>query len=160
MKLNGTENANLWLFGKKMLFFYKFLWVLAKKKLHFGKSFLWAAWAIPNHAQLMCSVFWTCCKNLFFVMEFRKIFYINFDTYFLIFFPWISNINLNMPSRFLSLIFFHLILLFHHILRNYIVTLNVAEKYFIIWYSWFNFIDLKKFIVDSINHLGRELFFH
>ena len=36
---------------------------------------------------------------------------------------------------------------------------NVAEKYFIIWYSWFDFIDLKEFIVDSINYLGWELNF-
>ena len=49
---------------------------------------------------------------------------------------------------------FNLILLFHLILRNYIVTHNVAEKYFISWYSWFDFIDLKKFIVDNINYLG------
>ena len=33
---------------------------------------------------------------------------------------------------------------------------NVAEKYFIIWYSWFDFIDLKEFIVDSINYLGGK----
>ena len=71
----------------------------------------------------MCSVFWTCCKNLFFIMEFLK---------------------------------FNLILLFHLILRNYIVTHNVAEKYFISWHSWFDFIDLKKFIVDNINYLGWE----
>ena len=51
---------------------------------------------------------------------------------------------------------FNLILLFHLILRNYIVTQNVAEKYFISWYSWFDFIDLKKFIVDNINYLGWE----
>ena len=24
------------------------------------------------------------------------------------------------------------------------------------WYSWFDFIDLKKFIVDSINYIGWE----
>ena len=33
---------------------------------------------------------------------------------------------------------------------------NLAEKYFIIWYSWFGFINLKEFIVDSINYLGWE----
>ena len=31
IKLNGTEIANLWLFGKKVLFFYNFLWILAKE---------------------------------------------------------------------------------------------------------------------------------
>ena len=33
---------------------------------------------------------------------------------------------------------------------------RVAGKYFIIWYSWFDFIDLKEFIVDNINYLGLE----
>ena len=34
---------------------------------------------------------------------------------------------------------------------------NVAEKYFIILYSWYiDFIDLKEFIVDSINYLGGK----
>ena len=40
-----------------------------QKKLNFGKNFLWAAWGIPDHARLTCSVFWTCCKNLFFCHE-------------------------------------------------------------------------------------------
>ena len=76
-----------------------------RKKLDFGRSFLWGAWRIPSHSQFMCSVFWTCCESLLFVMEFLKLFYINFDTI-SIFFPYISNINLNILSRFLSLIFF------------------------------------------------------
>ena len=33
---------------------------------------------------------------------------------------------------------------------------HVAEKYNIIWYSWFDFIDLKEFIAYSINYLGWE----
>ena len=98
-----------------------------EKKLHFGKSFLWAAWGIPNHPQLTCSVFWTCCKNLFFFMEFLKIFYINFDTYFFI---KISIIN-----------FFYLILLFHLILRTYIVTQRswkvLHNLIFMIRFHWF-----------------------
>ena len=36
-----------------------FLW----KKLHFGRSFLWGAWGIPNYLQFKCSVFWICCKS-------------------------------------------------------------------------------------------------
>ena len=130
-----------------------------EKKLHFGKSFLWAAWGIPNHAQLMCSVFWTCCKNLFFVMEFLKIFYINFDTYFFIFFPLISNIKLNMSSR-LTLIFFYLILLFHLILRNYIVTQRswkvLYNLIFMIWFHWFKGVYC---LQHKLSWLGIE-FFH
>ena len=98
-------------------------------------------------------------KIYFFVMEFLKLFYINFDTFF-IFFPQISNINLNMPSRFLSLNFFHLISLFHLILRNYILTqrrLKVLHNLiFMIWLNNLIFINLKEFTVDSINHLGWE----
>ena len=137
MKLNGIGNENLWLFGKKCYSSITFrgFW---GKKLHFEKSFLWVAWGTSNHAQLMRSVFWTCCKNLFFVMEFLKIFYVNFDTYFFIFSPKISNINLNMPSKFLALIFFTLILLFHLILRNYIVTQRswkvLHNLIFMIWF--------------------------
>ena len=33
---------------------------------------------------------------------------------------------------------------------------NVAEKYFIIWYSRFDFSDLKEFIVDNIYYHGWE----
>ena len=51
--------------------------------------------------------------------------------------------------------FFYLILLFHLIFRTTLWH-NVAEKHFIIWYSWFDFIELKEFIVDSINYLGWE----
>ena len=55
-----------------------------------GVSF-WEAWRIPNHPQSLCSTFWTCCKNLFFVkftlMKFLKLFHINFDTYFFGIFP-------------------------------------------------------------------------
>ena len=80
---------------------------------------------------------------------------INFETYFFTFFPWISNITLNMPSRFLSLIFFTW---FQYSILFWGTTFwyNVAEKYFIIWYSWFYFINLKEFNVDSMNYLGWE----
>ena len=57
------------------------------KKLNFGRSFLSAAWKVPNHPQFMCSVFCTCCKNLFFCHGI-SLFYIHFDTYFFIFFPF------------------------------------------------------------------------
>ena len=68
--LNGTEDANLRLFSKKLLVFYNFLWILAKKKAKFWQ--------------------------------------------------------------------------------------NVTGKYFIIWYSWFDFINLKGFALDSLNYLGWE----
>ena len=110
-----------------------------RKKLHFGKSFLWAAWGIPIHAQLMCSVFWTCCKNLFFVMEFLKLFYINFDTYFS-YFPHKSVIL--MPSGFLSLLF-----LLNSIIPSYFEELH-SDTF------WFDFINLLELIVDSIDYLG------
>ena len=70
VSLNGTDDANLWSFSKKMLVFHNLLWILVKKKLNFGRSFRWAVWKIPNHPQFMYSVFRTCCKNQFFVMEF------------------------------------------------------------------------------------------
>ena len=112
-----------------------------EKKLHFWKSFLWAAWGIPNDAQLMCSVFWTCCKNLFFVMEFLEIFYTNLDTFFH-FYP----INWCYQSKYAIKIsitnsFFYLILLFHLILGNYIVTQCswkvLHNLLFMIWFYWF-----------------------
>ena len=70
VSLNGTDDANLWPFSIKTLFFNSFLWILGNKKLNFGTSFRWAVWKILNHHQFMCSVFRTCCKSLFFVMEF------------------------------------------------------------------------------------------
>ena len=36
--LNGTEDANLWLFSKKKLAFYNFLWILVEK-VTFWKEF-------------------------------------------------------------------------------------------------------------------------
>ena len=33
---------------------------------------------------------------------------------------------------------------------------NVAEKHFIIWYSWSDFINLKEFTLGSISYLGWE----
>ena len=38
VKLNGIENANLSLFGKKMLFFYNFSWIIVKN-VAFQKEF-------------------------------------------------------------------------------------------------------------------------
>ena len=108
---------------KKILVFYNFLWILVKtsyilegffgflwKKVTFlhAAQKNWAAWRIPNHPQFMCSVFWTRCENVFFVIEFLKLFCINLDTFFHIF-PWIGGINRNMPWRFLSLFFFYFI---------------------------------------------------
>ena len=67
--LNGTEDANLWLFSKKLLVFYNFLWILTKK------------------SEILTQRSW---------------------------------------------------------------------EYFTIWYSWFDFINLKEFTLDSINYLGWE----
>ena len=60
-----------------------------------------------------------------------------------------------MSARFLSLNFFtyfHYSILFWETKFWHIV----AEKYFINWYSWFDFINLKEFSPDSINYLGWE----
>ena len=63
-----------------------------------------------------------------------------------------------MPSRFLSLNFFtqfHYSILFLGTKSWH----NVAGKYFIIRYSWFDFINLKEFTLEDINYLGWESIF-
>ena len=87
-----------------------------EKKLHFGKSFLWAPWRISNHAcsvdvfsflnMLQKSIF---CHGIFknVMHKFWQIFFSNFSHKYTI---KISIID-----------FFYLILLFHLILRNYYI---------------------------------------
>ena len=60
--LNGTEDANLWLFSKKMLVFYNFLWILVKK-VKFWKEFPLSSMKNSKFMRLF-QVY------LFFVMEF------------------------------------------------------------------------------------------
>ena len=87
---------------------------LTRKELE-DENLVWHLKAIQSLQQFRTPLNRSC--NL--VMIFLKLFYINFDRCFFIILPQVSNINLNIPSSFLSLIFY-LILLFHFILRSYI----------------------------------------
>ena len=94
----------IWLVGKK-IFFHNFLWILAKK-VTFWKEFPLSS----RRNSKSCSIDVFSFLNMFqksifchgiswnVLHKFRHIFFI--------FFPYISNINLNTPSRFLSLTFF------------------------------------------------------
>ena len=102
--------------------------------------------------------FITSWKKSVFDMELLKLSYIDFDKCFSIFFPEISNIDLNMAPRFLSLkffIYFHYSILFWRT----IFWDNIAEKYFMIWYSGVYFGQRKLFWLElELCHLTTKIF--
>ena len=122
---------------KKMLVFYNFLWIIVEK-VTFWMEFPLSSMKNSKSPWVYVLSFLNMLHKSIFIMEFLKLFYINFDTLFHIF-----PINHEHYSKYtikISIIdFFYLISLLHLILFHlHLISIsfwhNVAKKYFIFWY--------------------------
>ena len=133
--LNGTEDANLWLFSEKMLVFYHFLWILAKK-VKFWKDFSLSSTKNSKSPSVFVFSFLCMLRKSIFCHGISLIISRKFWHIFFSYFP--HKLVLNMPSRFLSLNCFYLISLFLFTLTNQILTQHswkvLHNLIFMIWF--------------------------